>query len=318
MKAYSTDLRQRVVDAYKNGEGSLRNIAKRFSVSLYFVWTLWTRYQQTGSVEPKPHAGGRVATINDQGLEVLRKLVQQHNDATLAELRDYFVRKTGLEVSVSAICRALKKLNITRKKKTFHASERDRDPKVQQEREEFKQGMPNMDPEQLVFIDESGIHLEMARNYARAPAGQRAHGAKPSHPKNISLIAVLSLQGVIAALLIPGSVDGEVFKGFIEKILVSVLQPGDIVLMDKLKAHQVKGVEELINGAGATLKFLPPYSPDFSPIENCLSKVKEALRSIGAKTFGPLVKGVKNALTDVSEKDALGWFENCGYCIAPK
>ncbi len=316
MKTYSTDLRQKIIDAYKKGEGSLRDIAKRFSVSLNFVWTLWARYKQTGSVEPKPHGGGRVATIDAKGLEVLRQLVHQHNDATLAELRERFVRKTNLEVSVSAISRALKKLNITRKKKTFHASERDHDPHVQQAREAFVQGMPDMDPEKLVFVDESGIHLGMARRYARAPAGQRAHGAKPTHPQNISLITALSLEGVIAALLIPHAVDSEVFKGFIENILVPVLKPGDKVLMDNLTVHQVKGVEELINEAGATVDFLPPYSPDFSPIENGLSKVKEALRRIGAKTYRSLIKGVKEALNEVSEKDARGWFANCGYCIA--
>ena len=316
MKTYSTDLRQKIIDAYKNGEGSLRVIAKRFSVSLNFIWSLWARYKQTGSVEPKPHGGGRAATIDAKGLEVLRQLVHQYNDATLAELRERFVRKTGLEVSVSAISRALKKLKLTRKKKTFHASERDHDPKVQQEREAFVQGMPDMDPKQLVFMDESGIHLGMARHYARAPAGQRAHGAKPTHPKNISLITVLSLEGVIAALLIPHPVDGEVFKGFIEKILVPVLQSGNVVLMDNLTAHHVNGVEELIKEAGATVHFLPPYSPDFSPIENGLSKVKEALRRIGAKTYRSLIKAVKDALNEVSEKDARGWFANCGYCIA--
>jgi len=315
MKPYSTDLRQKIVDAYKNGEGSFRAIAKRFSVSLHFVWSLWVRYQETGSVDPKPHAGGYPATINDQGLKVLRKLVQQHNDATLAELRDLFVHKTGLEVSVSAISRALKKLNITRKKKTFHAIERDRKPEVQKKRKEFKDAMPDMDKEHFVFIDESGIHLNMTRNYARAVAGQRAPGAKPTHPEKISLIAVLSLHGVIAALLIPGSVNGEIFKGFIETFLVPVLQPGNTVLMDNANIHKVKGIEKLINDAGATLQYLPPYSPDLSPIENCFSKAKEALRSIGAKAFGSLVSGVKNALTDVSEKDARGWFENCGYCI---
>jgi len=85
MKPYSTDLRQKIIDAYKNGEDSLRVIAKRFSVSLNFVWSLWARYKQTGSVEPKPHGGGRAATIDAKGLEVLRHLIHQHNDATLAE-----------------------------------------------------------------------------------------------------------------------------------------------------------------------------------------------------------------------------------------
>ena len=134
-----------------------------------------------------------------------------------------------------------------------------------------------MDPEQLVFIDESGIHLAMARRYARAPAGQRAHGAKPTHPQNISLITALSLEGVIAALLIPHAVDGEVFKGFIENILVPVLEPGDRVLMDNLKAHQVKGVEELTNEAGAKVHFLPSYHPiSYRPIHLTFLPLKTA------------------------------------------
>lgn len=96
MKPYSTDLRQKIVDAYKNGEGSFRAIAKRFSVSLHFVWSLWVRYQETGSVDPKPHAGGYPATINDQGLNVLRQLVQQHNDATLQNYAICLFRKQVL------------------------------------------------------------------------------------------------------------------------------------------------------------------------------------------------------------------------------
>ena len=119
MKTYSTDLRQKIIDAYKNSEGSVRVIAKRFSVSLNFVWSLWARYKQTGSVEPKPHGGGRAPSIDAEGLDVLRQLVHQHNDATLAELRERFVRKTNLEVSVSAISRALKKLNIHAQKENL-------------------------------------------------------------------------------------------------------------------------------------------------------------------------------------------------------
>ena len=138
---------------------------------------------------------------------------------------------------------------------------------------------------------------------------------KPTHPEKISLIAVLSLQGVITALLIPGSVDGEIFKGFIETMLVPVLQPGKTVLMDNANIHKVKGIEKRNNDAGATLQYWPPYSPDLSPIEHCFSKVKEALRSLGAKTLEFLVGGVKKALTDVSENDARGWFNNCGDCI---
>ncbi len=315
MKPYSNDLRQKIVEAYENGEGSFRKVAKRFSVSLHFMWMLWARYKETGSVEPKPHGNGRTAKIDEEGLVILRKLVQQHNDATLAELRDQFTHKTSIHVSSSAISRALKKLNITHKKKIFHASERDHKQKAKKEREEFEQAEPDMKPGQLVFVDESGTYLGMTRDNARSEAGQRACGVKPTHPENISLIVALSLQGVIAALLIPGPVNGEIFKGFVEKILVPVLKPGERVLMDNVPFHKVKGIKELIKGAGAELQSLPPYSPDFSPIENCFSKIKEALRGIGSKTFKTLVTDVKNALTDVSEEDAHGWFHHCGYCI---
>jgi transposase len=126
MKSYSRDLRTKVVDAYENGEGSLRKIAKRFSVSLNFVWLLWDRYRKTGSVEPKPPGGGQIPMIGGKDVERFRRLVEKHNDATLMELRDMFYHWTGVAVSESTIARTVNRLGLTtRKKKTLHASERD-------------------------------------------------------------------------------------------------------------------------------------------------------------------------------------------------
>jgi transposase len=138
MKPYSNELRQKVIDAYYNAEGSLRKLAARFSVSLNFVWLLLERFRQTGCVDPKPHGGGQPPKIQGEDLDTLQRLVERHNNATLPERRDLFVRHTGVRVSASAISRALKRLHITRKKIDYHASERDQDPKIGKARAAFR------------------------------------------------------------------------------------------------------------------------------------------------------------------------------------
>jgi transposase len=316
MKSYSDDFREKIVNAYRNGEGSLRKIAKRFSVSLNFVWLLIKRERETGSVSPKPHGGGQKPKIDGIDVIILRRLVKENNDATLLELRELFYQETGIEVSVSTIGRTLGELGWSRKKKTFHATERDEDEDVQQARQAYQEQMPSVPAEKLIFVDETGTNRGMARTYARAPVGQRAQGAKPSNPgKNISLIGAMGIDGVTAAFMLEGSVDAEVFKAFVEKVLAPTLREGDIVLMDNLKAHKVKGIEDIIRSKGATLQYLPSYSPDFSPIEPCWSKIKESLRSTAARTLRALEKGVKKALNSITESDARGWFNHCGYCI---
>jgi transposase len=134
MKPYSRNLRTKVVEACENGEGSLRKIANRFSVSLNFVWLLWDRYRKMGSVEPKPHGGGQKLAIAGKDVERFRRLVVKHNDATLTELRDMFFRQTGITVGESTISRTVKRLGLTRKKKTLHASERDQGETLRQDR----------------------------------------------------------------------------------------------------------------------------------------------------------------------------------------
>ena len=318
MRPYSNDLRDKVIQAYKRGDGPLREIAHRFSVSLNFVWLLWQRYLKTGSVDPKPHGGGPTSVMNEERLALLRELIEEKNDATLVELRDRFNEKTGLKVSRGTISRALNKLNITRKKKTFHATEREKNDDIRKEREEFLCTMPDRDARELVFVDESGINLGMARRYGRAPAGKRAEGHRPCDPgQNITLIGALSIQGVGAVLMFPGSLNGDIFKTYLEQVLVPQLKPDTTVLLDRLPAHRVSGGEELLKKAEAKIEFLPRYSPDFSPIEHAWSKIKEELRTVAARNYDALVQAVKEALNKVSSSDARGWFEHCGYCIEP-
>jgi len=316
MKPYSNDLRKKIIQAYINKEGSFRDLAKRFSVSLNFVWLLWKRYQLTGSVRPKPHAGGQASAMDQEHLAILRDLVRQQNDATLVELRDQLHEKTGLQVSTGTIYLALKKLNISRKKKTFHATERKNDPEIVEERAEFRQEMPEMEAQHLVFIDETGTNLSMAREYGWAPVGCRAEGHRPFNPgQNITLIGGLNSGGMIAPFIIPGSLDGKVFKTYVEKVLVPELRPGDIILLDNLSSHKVDGIEDILARVGAKLKFLPRYSPELSPIEKAWSKLKSGLRKAAARSYDALVSAVKQALDRTSKKDAEGWFQGCGYCI---
>lgn len=319
MKPYSNDLRQKVIQAYQKQEGSLRSIAKRFKVSLNFVWLLVQRYLNTDSVDPKPHGGGHPLTLTAERLAILRELVEQQNDATLLELCDKFQQRTGIRVSRETIARGLRRLHITRKKKTFHATEREKDPDIIKERQSFIQAMPEKDVQHLVVIDEGSITLGMARDYGRAPKGRRAEGHRPSdRGGNVTLIAALDSQGVIAPLMIPGSLNGEAFKTYLDHVLLPNLAPGNTLLLDNLSVHKARGIEDLAARRQVKLEFLPRYSPDLSPIELAWSKIKADLGKTAARTYDDLVTAVREALNKIYPSDIQGWFSHCGYCFEPK
>jgi transposase len=298
----------------------LRKLAIRFSVSLNFVWLLLERFRETGRVDPKLHGGGQPPKIQGEDLETLQHLVEQHNNATLLELRDLFVRHAGVRVSPSTISRALKRLRITRKKIDYHASERDQDPKIAQARAAFhRQQRRTQALDHWIFVDECGVNLSLARRYGRAVIGQRVLGAKPAkRGPNFSVIGAMSPVGVTGALVVQGAVNGALFETFVEQVLAPTLEPGDRVWLDNLSAHQGTGVEALITARGAELKNLPPYSPDLSPIELCWSTFKEKLRQAAARRFKALIKSVKEALESVTPEQACAWFRHCGFCIEPR
>lgn len=174
--------------------------------------------------------------------------------------------------------------------------------------------MAGLDLSRLKFIDESGVNLALTRLYGRAPSGQRAIGSTPiNYGQNLTLIGALGSQGLDALLWIEGATDGEVFRAYTERVLCPTLRAGDIVVMDNLGAHKVSGIREAIEAHGARLIYLPPYSPDLSPIEQCWSKIKTALRAMGARTRRKLERAIKRALETITQSDALAWFAHCGY-----
>ena len=153
--------------------------------------------------------------------------------------------------------------------------------------------------------------------FARAPKGKRARGERPiKRGKNVSLIGAIGLKGGITQISLIGATDGLTFEAFISQKLVPKLWEGAYVVMDNCSIHKGKEIEALIQAAGANLIYLPPYSPDFSPIENCWSKIKSVLRSIGARNYPDLAKAIEEAFNKVSLKDIQNWFTHCCYCTS--
>jgi transposase len=174
-----------------------------------------------------------------------------------------------------------------------------------------------LDPKRLVFVDECSTNIALTTLYARAPKGERAYGEAPRNwGKNITLICSLSTEGIGAAMSVEGSTDGAAFETYVKHFLAPALKAGQLVVMDNLQVHKSLRVKEIIEGRGAEVLFLPPYSPDFSPIEEAFSKVKGILRRIGARTSEALLEATSLALDAVSWRDAVGWFRHCGYDVA--
>jgi len=305
MPAYSPDLRQRVLDAVERHEGSIRQIARRFVVSLSFVVRLLQTHRRTGSIRPKPHGGGHPAALTPEDLERLRELIRQRPDATLEECRQHL----GASCSTMTISRALRRLGLPRKKKVPRAAEQDR-PEVQQQRREFCKELAGVDPRRLVFVDECGANTAMTRTHGRAPVGQRVYANTPGHWESITLTCGLRLSGALPALAFPGATDTDLFESYVEDVLVPELKPGDVVVWDNLQPHQSEEAVEAVEAAGARVVPLPAWSPDLTPIEEMASKVKGSLRSAAARTTEAVYAAFASALHEVTLEDIAGWFRD--------
>ena len=312
MKAYSLDFRQKIIETYENEPISQRQLAKRFGVALSFITKLLKQHRETGDLIPKPRSG-RPRLLNDEHLQVITQLIEDQNDLTLAELCHALDERFHGRVSEATLWRAMQQLNFTRKKKALHPSHKET-PRVQTLRVEYWDKIRDVPLQDLVFIDESGVNLGLTRVFGWALQGARAHGEQPKRGQNVSIVAGLSLKGVVASTCLLGSCDGMIFEAFVANRLVPNLWPGACVVMDNCSVHQESIIRPLIEAAGARLIYLPPYSPDFSPIENFWSKVKSILRTLGARTYEKLSEAISIAFGKVSETDVRNWFAHCCYC----
>lgn len=180
----------------------------------------------------------------------------------------------------------------------------------------FRQRMTTLPRQRLKFLDETGITIRLTPLYGRAAPGVRVVDKVPrNYGQSLSLLAVLSPHGVSAPMTIGGPVDATVFRAYVEQVLGPTLAPGDIVVMDNLAVHKVAGIVEAIRARGAHVEYLPPYSPDWNPIEQGWSKLKTALRQRKARTRRTLERTLALLLPSISRSDAQAWFHHCGYSL---
>jgi transposase len=191
------------------------------------------------------------------------------------------------------------------------ATERD-----EQKRSAFRERLKGVDPKRLLFVDESSTNIALTPRYGRAPKGERARGRAPRNwGKNVTLISSIGSEGIGPSMSIEGPSETDSLGIYVREILVPNLKAAQIVLMDNLSVHKGKWVRELIERRGCQLWLLPPYSPDFNPIEEAFSKVKALLRRAQARVLEALFEATEEALLAISAQDARGYFEHCGYAI---
>ena len=286
MRAYSYDLRERVVRACDAGRGTRQQIADLFGVSTAWVRRLLQRRRETGAFAARPHAGGPPPKLTPGRCDRLAVLVSEQPDATLAELRD----RLAAGVHLSTVARALARLGLTVKKKVLWAAERDR-PDVRHKRASYR---------------------------GRAPRGQRLAGAVPqAHWQMTTLAAGIRADGAVAPLALKGAMGAASFEAYVTQVLVPCLRPGDLVVLDRLQAHRGRAVARAVRRAGAGVWLLPPYSPDYNPIECLWPKVKGALRTAEPRTTEALWQALPPAVAAVTAQDCQHSFAHCGYHATP-
>lgn len=185
---------------------------------------------------------------------------------------------------------------------------------MQELRRKFLAAQASMGGERTFYIDETGSTIEMAREYARAPKGERVSGTKPrNYGDVITVIGALTMAGLEAVMTVRGGTTKEVFLAYVQCVLLPQLRPGDKVLVDNLAAHKDPRVRDLIEAAGAKLIFLPPYSPDLNPIEMAWSWVKGWLKTAAARTEDGVNMALAMAMDLITPRMAAGWIDHCGF-----
>jgi transposase len=185
---------------------------------------------------------------------------------------------------------------------------------VKERREAWFDSQLDLDPEKLVFIDETWTTTNMARKNGRAPKGERLRAGVPhGHWKTTTFVAGLRLTGMTAPMVLDGPINGQWFQAYVDQVLVPTLSSGDIVVIDNLGSHKSAGVRKAIEAAGATLLYLPPYSPDFNPIEKAFSKLKALLRKAAERTVDALWNRIGALLKEFEPAECANFFAASGY-----
>ncbi|TXM96872.1 IS630 family transposase [Methylobacterium sp. WL122] len=309
-RPYSQDLRERVVAAAATT--SRRQAAARFGVGIATSIRWMAALTTTGTVAARPQGRARRSKL-DPHEAFLRALIDAKDDIPLEEMRARLRDEHDLTIGLGTLWSFLDARDLTYKKKTAHAAEQDR-PDVKVAREAWFEGQPDLDPARLVFLDETWTATNMARLRGRSPRGERLRSPVPhGHWKTTTLVAGLRLSGIAAPFVLDGPINREAFQAYVDQVLVPELTPGDIVVMDNLGSHKGPAVRAAIEAAGARLLFLPPYSPDFNPIEMAFSKLKALLRKAAERTVEGLWSAIGGLVDTVTPDECTNFFAAAGY-----
>lgn len=305
MAPYSMDLRGRVLEDRIDGLAS-KDIAAKYRVSRSWVDRVYQRHR-AGEDAPRRQTKFRARRLAGQD-DQLRAIVAAQPDRTLVEIR----AARGVPVALSTLWTALDRLNLS-VKKTVRATERDR-PDVVAQRETWRGAMLTRPAPGFVFLDETGVATDLIRRFGRAPRGHRVADQAPWGEWQLhTILAGLRTDGLVAPAVLVGPIDAESFRAYVEQILVPTLRPGDRVVLDNLNVHRDAASAAAIARAGATLHFLPPYSPDLNPIELAFAKLKAVLRATRPRSFDDICTRVAEALRLYSSAECAAYLRHCGY-----
>jgi transposase len=305
---YSKERRAEVLGACDAGKGT-RQVALQFGVSESWVRRVKQQRRELGKVEPKLT---RDRTPDWAAhADWLRAKVGERPDATLLELVALAAAERDWITSDATICRALKALRLTRKKRRSSPASRTARTSPSAA---WLATQADLDPEQVVFLDETWAKTNMTRAYGRSEKGARLVEKTPyGRWATTTFLGGLRTTGFVAPLCVAGAINGRLVLAWVQQHLVPALRAGDVVVMDNLSSHKVAGVVEAIEAAGALVRYLPPYSPDLNPIELAFSKFKRRLRDGAQRTAEALVDLCGQVLDFFTEAECRNYFRHCGY-----
>ena len=286
-------------------------VAKRYRTSEKSAKRFHTMYKETGSVAPKPMGGDRRSHKIEAYHDDIIGILEEKPDRTLEEIGKKLatIRGKKAKFSISAFWRFFKRHTITIKKKTGHAAEQT-NPKIEKQRGNFIREYP--ESHRVIFIDETGVSTNMTRSHGRCTSGERLKMAFPhGHRLNLTCVAAITDEEMLSRWIFKGAMNTALFVKWITEDLVAKLRPGDTIVMDNLSVHKTKRVKEAIEITGARILFLPPYSPDFNPIEKAFAKLKALLRRAEKRTVRSLKREVKKILDSLPSEECAAFFRCC-------
>ena len=301
------DLRKRVAQAW-DARGDADEIAATYGVSRAWVHRLMQRRRETGSLAPRPQTKFRSRVLAGQE-QRLATLIAARPDATLAELRDAVPTRAAL----STVWREIDRLGMTVKKRCTPTNSGAL--MWATARRQWRLWQPLRDTRQSVFLDECGVTTDLLRRYGRSLRGVRLHDHAPcGHWETHTVIAALRLEGLSAPAVFDGPIDTVTFTAYVDQVLVPTLRPGDVVVLDHLKVHTAPEVRTAA-ATGAHFRFLPPYSPDFNPIEQAFAKLKAFLRAARPRTFDQVCDLIALAVTRYTPAECVNYIKHSGYRV---